>query len=238
MTDKSSKWRRLQSGQALMEYWPTIPVAIAIMVSAGILVGFLNVAFLRTVNGLDGYCKAGTPAETVAEMHNHRIEASAAVYDPVTNRTTIAYTVTSGSSPSISHWVLGIPRSVADRIIQISEPAAWTDGDPTTGAVGLKFDIGYEADGGGGGGGKGGGKKASVGGLMLASYTAPRETTLQSSTAVRVISITLDGNYQFGSVTVTTKAGADQIGTGTVSGPIGPVVEDSNNGRVDRSKGC
>lgn len=254
---KEPTWKRLQRGQALMEYWPTIPAAVAIMIGAAVLVSFVNSAFLRTANGLDRYCKSPEPVETKAEMFNHKVEGSAAVYDPETNRTTVAFTVTSGSQPSISHWVLGLPKEVAAHIIQSSEPYEWTDNDPTTGAAGIKFDRGYEADGGGnnGGGNNGGnngggkGKKASNAGLVLAGYSRPvafAPAAAGEATDTRMISITLDGNYLFGAVTVVTKAGSDQVGTGTISAPVERVDDNSDDGssnnsgggNVDRSKGC
>ncbi len=229
-------WKRLQRGQALVEYWPTIPASVAIMIAASILVNWLNGSFLKTANGLDRYCTTSETFNTVPEVYNHRIETSASVYDPTTNRTTVAYTVTSGSQPSISHWVLGMPKSVADKIIQTSEAAAWIDVDPTTGVSGLKFDIGYETS-----GGKGKGGKASADTIVMASYSTPRLVEDTSSTATRVITITLYGNFEFGTLNFTTKAGSDQVGTGTVSGPIALAQEDPNtndSGSVDRSQGC
>lgn len=245
MNPKSLK--HLQSGQALLEYWPAIPAAIAVMIGASIIVGFINTTFLKTANGLEGYCKPEAVVETKAELYNHTIEASARVYDSVTNRTTIAYTVTSGDQPAISHWILGVPKGVADHVISTSEAWSWIEVDPTTGAKGMKFDIGYSPTSGGstsggtsGGNGNGGGpKKGTVKGYRfdLLSVLAV------GGTETRVISITLDGNYDFGSVTVTTKSGATQIGTDTISGPIAQVQDsgsqnNSNSSGVDRSKGC
>jgi hypothetical protein len=227
------RWKQLQRGQALVEYWPTFPAAIAIMISAAILVQFINNSFLRTAQGLTGAGLCQTTDQKVstsAQMYNHTIEASSKVYDPVTNRTTVSFTVTSGSQPSISHWVLGLPKNVADNVIQMSEAGSWTDADPTTGAKGIKFDTGYEA--GGGSGGKGG-KSAANTGLVLASYRAKAASTAEQTgtgiTDTRVISMTLSGNYTFGAVDVTTKAGTDQVGTGTIIGPVA-VIDESNSG--------
>jgi len=243
-------WKRLQRGQALVEYWPTIPASVAIMIAAAVLVNWINGTFLKTANALDRYCSTNETVNTVSQVYNHRIESSASVYDPSTNRTTVAYTVTSGSQPSISHWVLGIPRAVADKIIQTSEPAAWIDVDPTTGAAGLKFDIGYESSGGesggGGNGGNGNGKggKAAADTIVMAKYSAPRLVAETSGLETRTITITLYGNYEFGTLNFTTKAGSDQVGTGTVSGPIALAEDDQQNnnddsgGTIDRSQGC
>jgi len=239
-----SNLEQMQRGQAMLEYWPAIPAAIAIMIGASILVGSVGNAFLRTANGLEGYCKPEAVVETTAQMYNHTIEASARVYDSATNRTTIAYTVTSGDAPAISHWVLSLPKAVADRVISTSEAWAWTNSDPTTGAVGMKFDIGYNPTSGGTtttpGNGKpngGGSKKSAVKGMNIGLFSV----VAAGGTETRVISITLDGNFDFGSVTVTTKSGSTQIGTDTISGPIALAGDDSNpgsSGDVDRSKGC
>lgn len=229
---QESRWIRLQRGQALVEYWATLPAAVAIMFSAALIATNLNSIFLKTANGLDRYCQS-TFTDMVAPVFQHTIESSAYSYDPQTNRTTVAYTVTSGTQPSISHWVLGIPKAVANRVLQTSEAWSWTESDPTTGAKGMKFDIGYNPTGGTetGKGGKGNGKNSNK------IFIGPM---LQTATEERVISITLEGPYQFGALSVTIKAGNTQVGSGTVSGPVAPKEEQTQNssGGVDRSKGC
>lgn len=58
--------------------------------------------------------------------------------------TTFTYSVTSGTKPAISHWVLSIPAPYGqDIVIYSSEAVVWTESDPTTGTRGIKFDIGY-----------------------------------------------------------------------------------------------
>lgn len=234
-TTQDPRWTRLQRGQALVEYWATLPAAVAIIFTASLVVNYLNNAFLKTANGLDRYCSTQTQfADMTAPIFQHSIESSAASYDAATNRTTVAYTVTSGTQPAISHWILGMPKGVADHILQASESWVWMDADPTTGAMGVKFDTGYNPTGGTGtGSNMGNGKKSS----NKVHYLSPM---LQTATEVRVITITLEGPYQFGNLTVTLKAGNTQIGTGTVSGPIAPKENNNNNtsGGVDRSKGC
>lgn len=234
-SSQESKWMRLQRGQALVEYWPAIPVAIAIMFSAGLLVTFLNNAFLKAANGLDRYCTTHSQfADIKAPIFQHSIESSAYAYDSKTNRTTVAYTVTSGTQPSISHWILGVPKGIADHVLATSESWVWSNPDPTTGAVGMKFDIGYNPTGGTGtGSNMGNGAKKS----KRVHYFGPMLQT--SATEVRVITITLNGLYEFGNLTVTLKAGNTQIGTATVSGPIAPKDNNNNNtSGADRSKGC
>jgi hypothetical protein len=217
----------------LIEYWPTIPAAVAIIFSAGLLVNFLNSAFLKAANGLDRYCTTQF-ADIKADIFQHSIESSAYAYDPVTNRTTVTYTVTSGTQPAISHWILGVPKAVADRVLATSESWVWSNPDPTTGAVGMKFDTGYTPTGGTGTGsnmGNGGGKKSSH-----KRHIGPMLQT--SATEVRFITVTLDGPYEFGNLTVTLKAGSTQIATATVSGPVAPKENTNTSGGVDRSKGC
>ena len=49
----NKRWQSLESGQALMEYWPTIPAAIMVMISAGIIVSFLRGSFSQTADALN-----------------------------------------------------------------------------------------------------------------------------------------------------------------------------------------
>ncbi|MEZ4667653.1 MAG: hypothetical protein R3E39_07020 [Anaerolineae bacterium] len=149
---KESRLARLQRGQAMLEYWAVIPSAIMITIVAGLLAGGINNSFRATLNGLQQYCSSSQMVPTTANIFQHSIKSSASVYDAATNRTTVVYTVTSGTQPSISHWILGVPRDVADHVLQTSESWSWTDNDPTTGAVGMKFDLGYNPSGGTGSG--------------------------------------------------------------------------------------
>lgn len=233
-TTQETQWMRLQRGQALVEYWAVLPAAVAIIFTASLVVSYLNNAFLQTVNGLDRYCTTQTQfADINAPIFQHSIESAAASYDPATNRTTVAYIVTSGTQPAISHWVLGMPKGVADHILQASESWVWMNSDPTTSAMGVKFDTGYNPTGGTGtGSNMGGGNKKSSDKIRVLS------PMLQTATEVRVVTITLEGPYEFGNMTVTLKAGNTQIGTGTVSGPIALKSTNSNTSGVDHSKGC
>ena len=45
-----NRLQKLESGQALMEYWPTIPAAIMIVISASIMVSFLQDGFSTTAD--------------------------------------------------------------------------------------------------------------------------------------------------------------------------------------------
>ncbi|MBZ0297837.1 MAG: hypothetical protein K8L99_35105 [Anaerolineae bacterium] len=224
---KQINWQKLESGQALIEYWPTIPVAVAVMIVAAVIAPTINSAFLRAAGGLSGIsCDA--PEEvtdgpsTITNLDGgHTIELTSNVYDPVDDRTTITFTVTSGTQPSISHWVLGIDQETASRIVASSEAYEPWGTDPTTGKSGIKFDTGYEGGSSGGGGkDKTKGPKASVGGqIVLASYrssTVLAATALQTIGESRTIVLTFTGQVDVEWVEVTTKAGSDQVSTGTL----------------------
>lgn len=239
-TPPETRWTRMQRGQALMEYWPTIPVAIAIMIIGGVITQHLNGAFLRTADALNRaglnteICNLTT--ETVdgsdfAEMEGHTVQLSSNVYDPVTNTTTVTFTVTSGGDHAISHWVLGIPKAAFDAIIDYpsDELMSWVQPDPTTGLVGIKFDKGY--DGGSGGGkdadtGGSGGKDADTDGkgkgktkARLVLNTRFYGTGLDFSTAdSREITLVLAGQWEMGTVDLAVKAATTSFYS-TISAP-------------------
>lgn len=227
-------WHRLERGQALLEYWPTIPVAVTVMIVASAIIPFLSKAFTLTATELERVvCEVEPTGATNVDLDGgHNIRVSSAVYDPDDDRTTISFTVTSGSMPSISHWVLGIDQETASRIVEYSEPYEPWGYDPTTQKWGIKFDIGYE--GGSGGGGKGGGGKGQSGvmdngGLVLASFRAPASNiVLVSNTSgeTRTIVLTLSGQIELDRVEVTTKSGNDQVSSGEISTPTVIVVSE------------
>jgi hypothetical protein len=45
-------WRDLEKGQALVEYWPTFPAAVAVLLAASIIVPFLNKSYSAMTGGL------------------------------------------------------------------------------------------------------------------------------------------------------------------------------------------
>jgi hypothetical protein len=155
---RPSRWLKWQSGQAMAEYWVTIPGSIMIMLSEN-------------------------------------------------DRTTVAYEVTSGCDPAISHWTLGLPDGLRDKVLSTSEAYEWGV-DPNTGVSGIKFDTGYDV-GGGGGGGKGKGK--AMGGVMLASFNRNSASTLPAPVTMdsRTVLITLSGYYDWSLTEVAIKAGTE-----------------------------
>ncbi len=247
-TPQEPRWHRLERGSALMEYWPTIPVGVAVMVVASALLPIMTNSFQKTADGLTGIeCEVPQPTGTTGVNLDggHTIEMSSYVYDPDDDRTTISFTVTSGSQPSISHWVLGIDEETAGRIVSSTEAYESWGQDPTTGKFGIKFDTGYEGGSGGGnpnndggsnggnndnsggnsnGNGKGKNKASADTGLMLASYGGSLQFVSYSAAQTsdgetRTIVLTLSGNVTFERTEVTTKAGSSQVSTGEISTP-------------------
>ena len=100
---KQKGWRNLESGQALMEYWPTLPAAIMIIISAGLITNFLRGAFSQTADVLER-SSAGIQLEVCnttedqigtdsTVVDNHLIELISTNFDG--ENTTVVYRVTS-----------------------------------------------------------------------------------------------------------------------------------------------
>lgn len=232
-------WTRLQRGQAMMEYWPTIPAAVAIMIAAGALAHMLNGAFLTTADALN---RSGMGTEVCNDtvettdgadsvvLDDHKIETCANVYDPETDTTTFCFTVTTGCSPSISHWTLGLPKDVADNIVDSSEKyVAWAL-DPATGISGIKFDTGYECTE-SEGGGKDKDKKVYV------PVSDPRfvsrvgtqpvmQIAMPATGDSRDIFMVLSGQYEWEPVPVAIKTSTD-VYTSTISAPAVQMTEET-----------
>jgi len=241
-----SYWHRLQRGQAMVEYWPTFPVGIMVMIAASALVGPVGQAFQVTSNHLNGICDYDTtPTATYTDLDGgHRIEVVASNYDEDNDRTTVTFRVSSGDSPAISHWVLGIDEDTANRIVASSEAHEDWGLDPTTGKEGIKFDIGY---------GDGGPPKyrafapasskvfadqkfgAAKDGAFAPSHNMYKGIALAPAydtyVEEREITLTLTGSVDFvDEVEVTTKAGASQVSTGYVSVPVSGTDSDCEMG--------
>ena len=155
MNKKESRWFRWQRGQAMSEYWPTLGASVAFLtLSAGLALGVWD--FYRTA--VDSFNRVGAgragevctvtqsdaegSADSVELAGSHNVTFVSSVYNADNDTTTVAYRITSGESPSISHVVFGMA-SCAE-VVQTSEPYEMVNPDPTTGAVGIKFDTGYE----------------------------------------------------------------------------------------------
>ena len=201
--NQSPNWQRWQRGQAMVEYWPTFPIGVMVMIAASALVGPVGQAFQVSSNHLSGVCDySTTPTETDLDG-GHHVSVVASAYDEENDRTTVTFKVSSGDSPSISHWVLGIDEETADKIVDSSEGYVAWGTDPTTGKTGIKFDIGY------GDGGGGGPRRGAAFAPTYNTYVEEREITL-----------TLTGYVDFVDTEVTTKSGDDQVSSGYVSIPV------------------
>jgi hypothetical protein len=234
---KHSRWLKWQRGQALMEYWPVIPAALMVMLMGSTLATFIGDSILKTVDylhptgGLE--CDDGLPdatdGPTVAEHTDgdctYTVELVGKSYNQDADETTVQYRVTSDCDPSISHWTLGIPPGLADNTLAVSEAYEWVNPDPTTGAVGIKFDEGYEGGSGGddaddpddgppGGGPPGQSSAPNLDGWMLVS--THQEDTADS----RTVLLTLGGHYDWDMATVTVKAGTQTVHMGTIVAPM------------------
>lgn len=205
MNLKRARWIRLQRGQAMMEYWPTIPAAIIVMLIASLLVQVIESSFLQVAEGLNREgldCEVESDEESegpdTANLGCHTIQLVGKSYDEQNDRTTVAYKVTNGCDPDISHWSLEFPRGLQDKVLSVSEQYEWVV-DPTTGVAGLKFDTEY----GGGGGGKDKKDKKVQDTLLLVNL---RREGFDDS---RVVLITLAGYYNWTTTTVAIKAGQD-----------------------------
>ncbi|GAB4418611.1 MAG: hypothetical protein Kow00106_14660 [Anaerolineae bacterium] len=227
---------RWQRGQALAEYWVTIPAGIILMLAAAGIVQFITNGLTQTVEGLeytgDIECAMqGTDDEKAGplftDLNGHTVEVVMDIYDEETDTTQIAYQVTSGGDHDISHWILGLPPGVARHIVWTSEP--WIDhttkADPTTGMFGIKFDIGY---------GSGGedeaaepadkpGKKKSAAPLALTGYSFREETDS------RTIIIHLAGYFEWDITDLGIKAGTE-VFMGTITAPARQVESPAKSG--------
>jgi len=89
-----------------------------------------------------GYLKTESSGN-IYQIGEHTIEFISCVFDGT--NTTFTYKVTSGISPSISHWNLQIPAECVDELVIVSssEENVSYGYDGSTGTYGLKFDDGY-----------------------------------------------------------------------------------------------
>ena len=211
---------KFQRGQALSEYMVLIPAAIMIAIGAGFISGFIIKSLNQTVDAFEPYgvevCETNRPERegpTFVEAGDHSVELTSLVYNEADDTTTVTYTITSGDQPSISHWTLGLPQSVADHIVDSSEAYQSWGADPTTGIDGIKFDTPYNVP----GGGKGqGGKGKLLSPVRRDSYQPSEE---EINTISRDVILMVEGQWDFGSALTTVKAGTE-VHTITISAPI------------------
>lgn len=217
-------WFKAQRGQALTEYWATIPAGIIIMLAAGGLTQFIIKTILTTtevfqptggVSECDIVEEDKDEGPEYAQLDCHSVQLVGRSYDEESDQTTVAYKVTSACDPDISHWMLGVPASVASRILSSSEKYEYVT-DPTTGVTGVKFDTEY-----GGGGGKD--KKKSADAISLVDYS--RAPTAVDS---RVVILTMGGYFTWDIVEVGVKYGTETI-INVITAPVAPATPEDED---------
>ncbi len=82
-----------------------------------------------------------TSPVSAVSIGSHDITFVSHTYDSITGISTWTYSVTSGSAPAISHWVMTWCNESA--LINCSEDCDYVTNDPgNTGLTGIKFDKG------------------------------------------------------------------------------------------------
>ena len=109
-------WWHMQSGQALAEYWPTIPAAIMVMITAAAIVGPVGRIFHRTSDALNLVVCGDAPPAYFTLPIGSVVEVLGANYDSGNDRTTFTLSV-----PGDSNVILGLTEEEAQRITQASE---------------------------------------------------------------------------------------------------------------------
>lgn len=220
MNSHKSRWHTWQRGQALVEYWPTLPIAIAIMLSASLITSFITDSFQKTIGGIEGTglacaAEAETDAETegpsYANLGGHSVQMTGLQYDPETDVTRVSYQITSVNKPAISHWILGLPAELQGLIEVEGEDSIEWGLDPTTGISGLKFDTGFEPE--------EAALSPDLSGYVLVGLH------LREDTEVRNVYLMLAGHYELTIVNVGIKAGTETH-TGEIVAPVAQVTEE------------
>ncbi len=138
---KKPWWQQLERGQALIEYWPTLPAAVMVMIAASAITGPIGHIFQRTADALNlETCGTAPPAYFTLPI-GQVVEIIGSDYDSKHDRSTFTISV-----PGDSDVVLGFSEADVERISQSSENFGDFEQDPETGKWGIKSD----ADSGGG----------------------------------------------------------------------------------------
>lgn len=101
MDKKKSRWFIWQRGQAMAEYWITIPAGVMIMLGAAGAVNFVLSSLTQTLTGLntgaltcDTVPEAEQAGPEFADLGCYSVQVVANSYDEGTDRTTVAYKIT------------------------------------------------------------------------------------------------------------------------------------------------
>ena len=128
-------WHRLEAGQAMAEYWPTIPAAIAIMIVAGALASSIGHVFHQTADTLNMVVCGDAPPAYFTMPIGQAVEILGTDYDSKHDRSTFTLSV-----PGDSQVLLGFSEEDAARIDQSSDSYVDYHQDSTTGQWGISFD--------------------------------------------------------------------------------------------------
>ncbi len=109
-------WWQMQSGQALVEYWPTIPAAVMVMIVAAAVVGPIGHIFHRTSDALNLVACGDAPPAYFTLPIGSVVEVLGANYDSDNNRSTFTLGV-----PGDSNVILGLTEEEVQRIAEASE---------------------------------------------------------------------------------------------------------------------
>lgn len=101
--------------------------------------------FVSMLVGLASPLVANAPLAPVNNAIQYNITLTSSAYNATADTTTFTYSVTSGTKPAISHWVLVFGEACFAELTTVaSNDSAVSAGvDPTTGQLGIKFDTGY-----------------------------------------------------------------------------------------------
>jgi len=134
-SDTHPWWWRHQSGQALVEYWPTLPAAIMVMIVAAAMVGPLGHIFHRTADTLNLVTCGDAPPAYFTLPIGQVVEILGTDYDSKHDRSTLTLSV-----PGDSQVIINLTPEEMDRIAQISDNYD-TYENPNTGETGISFDA-------------------------------------------------------------------------------------------------
>ena len=204
----SQEWQR---GQAMVEYWPTIPVGVMVMISASAIAGPIGHIFQQTSDSLNLVVCGNAPPAYFTLPIGQVVEILGSNYDGKHDRSTFTISV-----PADSDVILGFDEAAAQRIAQASEQYEDFQQDPTSGKWGIKFKPN-------GNGGNGSANKSSV-------FSPPYRPAAAGTSDSREITLTLSGQVDFvDNLEVTIIDGNNNVTSGYIYTTITSTGEDCAN---------
>lgn len=126
-------WWRFQSGQAMVEYWPTLPAAVMVMICAGAIAGPLGHIFHQTADTLNLVTCGDAPPAYFTLPVGDVVEILGTDYDSKHDRSTFTLSI-----PGDSDTYLALSQEDLERIAQSSDNYDVYE-DPSTGETGVVF---------------------------------------------------------------------------------------------------